>query len=138
MSITKEQWPSAGAAHVKRDREVLHERIRGDTLREIGERHDLTPEGARLVVAREGRRHIDDLELRLMVNRKTGDVEAFLIPDHSGPDFDLAIAYFRWAMNELGTRNVDVRIHYRPVPEGVVFAVEDVTNYAPTVETEDR
>jgi hypothetical protein len=114
---------------MERDQQVLSERVGGAPLREIGDRHDLSAEGVRVVVAREGRRQIDDLELRLMVNRKTGDLEAFLIPDHGGPDFDIAIAYFQWAMRELAERGVQVRIHYRPVPEGVVFGVEDVTDY---------
>lgn len=118
-----------------RDTAVLNERLRGDTLRNIGERHDLTPEGVRVVVAREGRRQIDELEMRLMVNRRTGDTEAFVIPDHGGPDFDVALGYFQWAIRELAGRGVQVRVHYRPAHNGVVFGVEDVTPYRTT---EDR
>ena len=42
-----------------RDRQVLQERIGGATLREIGEQHDLTAEGVRLVVVRAAREHVD-------------------------------------------------------------------------------
>ena len=113
-----------------RDTQVLAERIGGDTLREIGERHELTPEGVRVVVAREGRKQIDDLELRLLANRKTGDVEMFMVPDHGGPDFDLAIEYLQWTLRQLADRGVEVRVHYRPVENGVCFGVEDVTDYS--------
>jgi hypothetical protein len=119
-----------------RDTVVLNERLRGDTLRTIGDRHDLTPEGVRLVVAREGRRRIDELEMRLMVGRRTGEVEAFVIPDHGGPDFDVALGYFHWAMRELAKRGVKVRVHYRPAHNGVVFGVEDVTPYRSRTEDE--
>jgi hypothetical protein len=113
-----------------RDTQILAERISGDTLREIGERHGgLTPEGVRVVVAREGRKQIDELEGRLLLNRKTGDVELYVIPDHSGPEFDLAIAYFAWSLRELEKRDVQVRVHYRPVDDGVIWGIEDVTDY---------
>jgi len=46
---------------MSRDQEVLVERLRGDTLATIAEHHDLSVEGVRLVVAREGRRHIERL-----------------------------------------------------------------------------
>ena len=114
---------------MERDAQVLAERLGGDTLKEIAERHDLSIEGARVVIFREARKQIDALELRLLANRKTGDVELFLIPDHGGPDFDLAIEYFQWCLRELAARDVDVKVHYRPVENGVCFGVEDVTDY---------
>jgi len=114
---------------VERDAQVLAERIGGDTLKEIAERHDLSIEGVRVVVARQARRQIDDLELRLLANRKTGDVELFLIPEHGGPDFDLAIDYFQWCLRELAARDVKVRVHYRAVDAGICFGVEDITTY---------
>jgi hypothetical protein len=114
---------------VDRDQQILVERSRGDTRREIGERHGLSHEAVRLIVVREGRNQIDDLELRLLANRKTGDVELYLIPDHGGPEFDLAIDYFQWCLRQLAERGVETQIHYRPVPNGVAFGIEDVTNY---------
>jgi hypothetical protein len=70
---------------VDRDPPGLAERSRGDTLREIAERHSLSPGTLRLIVTHEGRKQTDDPELRLLLNRK-GGVELFLIPDHGGPD----------------------------------------------------
>ena len=45
------------------DSTILTERLRGRTLRDLAEANDMTPEGVRLVVVRESRKHIDGLEL---------------------------------------------------------------------------
>ena len=112
------------------DQQLLAERARGDSLRQIGERHELSPEGVRVVVAREGRKQIDRLELALLANRKSGDVELFLIPSTTGPEFHLAVDYLQWCVRQLAERGVDVRVTYRPVEGGCAFGIEDVTtNY---------
>jgi hypothetical protein len=100
---------------------MLRERLQGSTLAEVGARHDLTAEGVRVIVAREGKRQIDELAARLRANRETGEVEAFVIPEHSGPDFDLALSYFQWCVKQLAQRGVEVRVHYRPAHNGVVI-----------------
>lgn len=112
-----------------RNQQILAERLTGESLQAIATRHGITHAGVRYVVASEARRQIDDLELRLLANRQTGELEAFVIPELGGPDFDTAMAYFTWAMKELAAREINVKVHYRPTPEGVVFAVEDVTDY---------
>ena len=105
------------------------DRIAGGTLREVGEKHGgLTPEGVRVVVAREGRRQIDALEMRLLANRQTDHIELFLVPD-GGPELGLALDYLRWVLRQLAERGVDVRVHYRPVEGGMAFGLEDTTNY---------
>ena len=72
--------------------QLLRERLEGHSLRQIGDRHDLTPEGVRGIVAREAERQIDELAKRLRANRGTDQLECFVIPSHnSGPDFDLAV-----------------------------------------------
>jgi glyoxylase-like metal-dependent hydrolase (beta-lactamase superfamily II) len=109
---------------VPRDQHVLAERIRGDTLKEIGLSHGLSIEGVRVVLAREGRRQIDDLERRLRANVETGELDTLLIPGHGGPDFDLALAYMRWALRELHDRGIAVRVHYRNIQAGVIFGLE--------------
>jgi hypothetical protein len=109
-----------------RDTTILHERIAGSTLRDIGARHGLTAEGARLIIAREGRRQIDELERRLLGNVGTNDVEVFVVPGHSGPDFDVALAHFAWALKELGKRGMRTRVHPRHIWNGVAFGVEAV------------
>jgi hypothetical protein len=117
------------AAVDDRNQQILTQRLGGDTLQQVADRHDLSRQGVRAIVIREGRRQIDALELALMANRKTGDVELFAIPDHSGPDFDLAVDYFQWCVRELAKRGVQTQVHYRPTNSGVAFGIEDVTNY---------
>ena len=112
-----------------RDLQMLKEKSRGDTLREIGDRHGLSHERARQIIVLEGRKEIDRLELELLANRKTGDVELYLIPEHAGPDFDLAVDYFQWTVRELAERGVKTHISYRPVYNGVAWGIEDVTDY---------
>ncbi|MFA9272364.1 MAG: hypothetical protein ACEQSX_16745, partial [Baekduiaceae bacterium] len=96
------------------DPAILTERLRGRTLRDIAADTGLTPEGVRFVVAREGRRQIDDIVLRLMVARRTGDLYALAVPDHGGPDFDLAMSYVQWVVGELTERGVKVAAPDRP------------------------
>jgi len=122
--------PGLTVDQTARDTRILLDRVRGDTLAAIGKRYGMTHQNAHVVVLREGTRQINDLEMRLLANRATGDVELFLIPDHGGPDFDLAIEYVRWALRELAQRGVQTRVHYRAAENGVAFGVEDITDYA--------
>lgn len=80
-----------------------------------------------MVVAREGRKQIDRIELDLLAATKTDEVVAFVVPGHGGPDFDLALEYVRWVVAELTERGIKVAVHYRAVENGVVLALEDVT-----------
>ena len=78
-------------------------------------------------MVREGRTHIDRIELDLLATTKTDEVVAFVVPDHGGPDFDLAMEYVRWVVAELTKRDIKVAVHYRATSNGVVLALEDVT-----------
>jgi hypothetical protein len=109
------------------DAAILTERIRGRTLRDLAKASGLSPEGVRVVVAREGRKQIDRIELALLVATKTNEVVAFVVPDHGGEDFDLALSYVQWVVAELTERGLKVAVHYRPTYNGVVVALEDVT-----------
>jgi hypothetical protein len=109
------------------DQAILTERLRGRTLRDLADVTGLSPEGVRVVVAREGRKQIDQIELQLMVNTKTDDLLALVVPGHGGPDFDLAMGYVQWVVRELDERGIRVQVHYRPTYNGVVMALEDVT-----------
>jgi hypothetical protein len=109
------------------DHSLLAERLRGRTFAELADRTGLTGEGARFVVAREARRQIDRIELDLLVATKTDEVVAFVVPDHGGENFDLALEYVRWVVAELTKREIKVAVHYRPTYNGVVVALEDVT-----------
>jgi hypothetical protein len=86
----------------------------------------MTAEGIRLVVAREGRKQIDRIELDLLAATKTDEVVTLVVPGHGGPDFDLALEYVRWVVAELTERDIKVAVHYRAVENGVALALEDV------------
>jgi hypothetical protein len=109
------------------DDTILTERLRGRTLRDLPDTTGMTPEGIRVVVDREGRKQIDRFELDLLAATKTNEVVAFVVPDHGGEDFDLALSYVQWVVAELTERGVKVAVHYRPTYNGVVVALEDVT-----------
>jgi hypothetical protein len=112
---------------MERDAVIFQERIAGDTFRQIGQRHGISTMRAHTVFGRSARRHLDDLELRLLANIKTDDLEVLLIPSHSGPEFDAAIDYLRWVTHELAERGVQLKVHYRPAMNGCAFGLEDVT-----------
>ena len=110
-----------------RDESILTEHINGDSFREIGARYGISAMRAHTVFTSSARRHVDDLELRLLANTKTDDLEVLLIPSHSGPDFDAAIDYLHWVTHELADRGVQLKVHYRPAMNGCAFGLEDVT-----------
>jgi hypothetical protein len=108
-----------------RDETMFRQRMKNASFREIAEAQGLTAEGVRLAVAREGRRQVDRLHLDLLSSHATGELPAFAIPGHAGPDFDLAMEYVQWSARELSERGLRVLVHYRPVHNGVVIALED-------------
>lgn len=110
-----------------RDAQVLIERIGGGTLRDIAERHDLSPEGVRVVVAREGRKHIDQIVVQAWAAQKEGQLLMLAVP--AWAEADLAAEYFAWVADELKRRDDGVwHLHYRPTLDGsFVVAFDDVT-----------
>ena len=51
---------------------MFGERLLGDTLQEIGEQHDLSIERVRQVIAVHATRHLNELEMALLVARNEG------------------------------------------------------------------
>ena len=111
------------------DATILSERLRGRTLKDLADSNGMTPEGIRYLVAKEGRRTIDAIELDLLANTKRDQLSGFAIPGNSGPDFDAAMAYIAWVVRSLEERGLSIAVHYRPTydPPGVVLMLEDVT-----------
>jgi len=107
-----------------RDREILDAHLGGEPYKSIGEQHRITGEAARLAALREGRRAIDKVELDLLAATKTDELPTFLLPSRSGPEFDLALAYVRWVVNELEQRKVTVTVHYRVFDHGAAVFLE--------------
>lgn len=101
--------------------------LAGVPLREIGKRRGISHETARQTIREQGREHIVDLAGRLLVNRRTGDLEVLVIPDVSGPDFDQAVAYLIWAVNELAELGITVKLHANPIEAGIAFGLEELS-----------
>lgn len=111
----------------------------GSTLSEIAQVFELTKQGVAYAVEREGRRTVTDLELTLWRNVATGDVEWFLIPDHSGTELDLALSFFRWLVIALERDGVPTVIHFEPADGGMLLGLtQDVSALAPNVPQEAR
>lgn len=117
------------SAKTERNAAMFADRRAGLTFREIAAKHGVATERVFKVVNREARRYLDELEMRLLANTKTDDIELFVVPNHAGDDFDAAIDFFQWTVSQLAERGVELRIHYRAVENGVAFGVEDVTPY---------
>jgi hypothetical protein len=110
-----------------RNEAVLSERIGGDTLREIGGRHGLSPEGVRVVVAREGDRQIDALEHDLDLAAETGEHPTFLVPFQEDEGWQTALAYFQWCLDRLRARGRRVTVTTRQTASGTAFMIERET-----------
>ncbi len=113
-----------------RDVVMFSERLLGDTLHEISERHDLSIERVRQVIALQATRHLNELEMQLLVCQKEGTVLALRVPfDQPDQDRELALAYFQWAVAQLKKRDLELRVVPSVDSEGPVLYIEDVSEY---------
>ncbi len=112
-----------------RDVVMFSERLLGDTLQEIGERHDLSIERVRQVIALHATRHLNELEMQLLVCQKEGTALALRVPFEPADDMELGLAYFRWAVAELKKRDLALRVVPSVDSEGPVLYIEDATDY---------
>jgi hypothetical protein len=113
----------------ERDEAIFTERVlKGATLEEVGELLDITTQRVHQVARRLIREHIDFIELNLLVAKKEGSLLALAIPDAAEDDQNLAISYLHFVLKALAMREIDVEVHYRPLPGGqIAFLLEDVT-----------
>lgn len=113
----------------ERDQQILFDRVRGDTLVEIGSRHGVSHQAVSQIVVREGRQHVDRLETQLMVARKEGNAIALVVPFQEPSDYQAVLRYWAWVLDALRARDIDIRATTRPTPNGLVLLLEDVTDY---------
>jgi hypothetical protein len=109
----------------ERDEAMFRAHLAGDSLRTIAGTSDLSHESVRIAIVREGRRVIDQLHLDLIASHGSGDLPTLVIPDHAGPDHDLALAFLEFVINGLARLGMRVRTIYRPTYNGVVIALID-------------
>ena len=112
---------------VERNHAMLMERIGGSTLEEIADRHGITHERVHTVVVREATRHLDSLEIALMVAAKQG--EPFGLAIWNQPDQGnraLALDYLAWAVKQLRARGIEIEVHTQPTSAGLFVLLTDV------------
>jgi hypothetical protein len=107
------------------DTTLFRENLLGTSTYDLGERHDMAPETVRLAVVRGGRALIDQIHLDLIASHATGEVPTLVIPDHAGPDHDLALELLEFVVSGLARVGMNVRTIYRPTYNGVVIALVD-------------
>ena len=114
----------------QRDQQIFFERVRGDTVAGIGSRHGVSHQAVSQIVVRERNRHLDRLEMQLMVARREGQVVGLAVPNQAQDDRVLALRYFAWVLDALRARDLEIKVETRPTSEGLVLFLEDVTDYS--------
>ena len=114
---------------------LLEDSLAGVPLREIGKRHKISHETVRQHVQKAKRAEVTRMAGELLVNRRTGDIEWLVIPGFSGTlEFDAALAYFVWIVDELSDLGLTLKIHQRSEPAWIVLGLEDVSGQVPQEE----
>lgn len=125
MSIISAMTKQASAA---RDEAIFHERIAGNILKEVAQRHKLSIETVRQIADREGRRHMEALVLQLWLAQKQGEYLGLAVPAGLAEDERNVHSYFEWVLGHLPEYGVEPRVHYRPGIDGsFLFALEDAS-----------
>ena len=117
---------------------MLIERISGETLHGIGRRHGISHVAARNVIIREGRRHVDQIELQLMVAAKQDRAFGLAIPAQLQDDRAVALSYLAWIVRELRDRGVEIEVETKPTPDGLLVVLTDVVTYRQAREADMR
>ena len=107
-----------------RDQQVVLERDRGHTTVEIARRHGISHQRVSVLMAR-ATEFVTQVDLDLMVARKTGEVCAYLIP--YGPDYTLALEWSTWLIKQLRDRGLEVDVQTRRAHNGIALLLSDVT-----------
>lgn len=110
----------------ERDNAILWEHFGGASLRELGHRFGMSHQGARMVIVREGRRHVDRFELDLLAATKTGEWPTLLVPFQEQDGWQTVLSYFGWLVDELRKRGVPVTVHTTHTEAGTAFQLRQV------------
>ena len=107
-----------------RDQAIILDRDRGDTTVELGRRYKISHQRVSAVMAR-ATAFVDQVDLDLMVARRTGEVCVFIVP--FGVDYTLAIDFSTWLIKRLRDRGMTVDIETRRATNGLALILTDVT-----------
>lgn len=122
----------------ERNHEMLMERVCGTSLEQIGQRHGITRQMAHRVVVREAQKHVDQVELQLMVAAKQDQAFALVIPNQIQEDRQIALDYLAWIVRELRRRDVEIAVETKTTTEGLVVLLTDVVTDRTAREAESR
>jgi hypothetical protein len=100
---------------------LFNERIFTDvTLKELGDREGVSHSAIAQQVQRYNRRHIDEIELNLMIASKEDALMALIVPEQAVESQELAVRYFDHVVRELRKRDLALQVHYRAAEDGSV------------------
>lgn len=110
----------------ERNQRIVVEREQGDTIVQLGERYGVSHQRVAAIV-RVARELVDQVELDLMVARRTDEACIYLIP--FGPDYQASLAFCDWIVGQLRKRDVEVQVECRRASNGIAMLLTDVTDY---------
>jgi hypothetical protein len=107
-----------------RDQQIVLERDAGDTLAEVGRRHGISHQRVSVVMAK-ATEFVNQVDLDLMVARKTGEVCAYVIP--YSEHYTTAIDFSQWLIWRLRQRGMVVEVETRRAHNGIALLLSDAT-----------
>ncbi len=110
----------------ERNQQVIVERASGETLATVAARHGITRQRVD-AIGRSATEFVNQVELDLMVARKTGEQCAYLIPYDE--NYQLAMAFSDWLIGRLRERDLKLKIETRRASNGIALLISDVTDY---------
>ncbi len=117
--------------HAKPERNAafLRDHVAGEDAESIGRRYGITGTAVRAIVVREKTRHINNLELALMVAKKADQLgqpaahPTFLVPFQEQDGWRTALSYFQWSLDQLRSRGLAVTVETRQTRSGTAFTL---------------
>lgn len=76
---------------------------------------------------RDARRLVDRIEMDMLAATKTGEECAYVIP--YGPDYQTALDFGQWLIDQLRARDVVVAVETRRANNGLALLLRDATPY---------
>jgi hypothetical protein len=107
-----------------RDQQIVIERDQGDSTVAIGRRHGISHQRVSAVLAT-ATKFVNQVDLDLMVARKTGEQCVYVIP--FSKHYTLAIDFSAWLIRRLRNRGMEVAVETRRPHNGLVLLLTDVT-----------
>ena len=104
---------------------ALREHAAGASLRQIGAKHNVSHETARVLVQRAAREHLVEVSGRLLLARRSGEYLPIEVPG-SGPGLRQGLLYLAWLIAELKELGISVKAHCWEVEHGLVVGLEEL------------